>query len=174
MIVYVAQTEKDYKKVMNFIKYQPEGSVPRACFQAPGMKGRFIEELRTTHPNLQILVVEDDAGKIHVVSFADFVDYDHNGEIVKMSTNLAMIIDHQDFEKKDWSYLTELYDYNIKNYWTKKNIRFTQLTVPEVLFDLAKGFWGEAMEIVRTYDFPTSISKYLVRVDNKKYLERNR
>lgn len=167
--VYEATTEEQYKKVMNFINSQPKGSFPHTCFNAPGLQGRQINELKTAYPNLQILVVEDNLGKIHEVVIGHFVDYDNNGELVKMVSNLGTILDYQDYNTSDYTYQIELIEYTKANFW-KKGIRFTQITVPKELLDFEKKSFGDPLEVVHTYEASSRFAGDVVlKIDNKKY-----
>jgi len=166
--VYVAKTKRDFERAQEFLDAQPVDSLPYKCYHTSGVGGRTIEELQEQWETLRVYIVEDDDRNIRIVCIEFLSDYDLRGKIVKATYNLCLVVHHEDYENKNWIFLSALLPFTMSK-CHEEGVKLRFVTLPEAHIDFARQVYGDALEIIGEYEEPTELFKYRLQIDVEKF-----
>lgn len=185
MVVYEAEIESHYKKIVEWLKEQPRESFPFRCWeitakqhQASLLDEDFFRKVKQSLQGVDVFVCEDEKGRIRVVAFRERRGKDFNPKEPQIALGLRAIPDQGDFEA-NFKFVKEAVDWATRNDFMKYHIETAVYDIPDRYLGLMERIYGDALEVIKETEVPPistlpELKKiYRARISLLKYLEVN-
>jgi len=165
MTVYEATTMKDYKRIEEFLKSEPEDAIVHHCWKAfGGTSAEWLKKMKDDDPNLHIYYVTDEVGDVRLV-YAE-------GEYGEISKQAYAFMSQEDWDNRMFDFWMELlpfvFERNIERGVKIKRIQATKWLADKCIKWLGK----DLVKIVETREAPTLGTYYVLEANVKECLLR--
>jgi hypothetical protein len=137
-----------------------------------------LKKMCDSRQGYEIFVCEDDLGNIKYIHGRERRGKDFNANEPEIVVGGDGVIFGADFEKKDFTYRTELWDWIVKYQYNTYGTNYGEYNVPKDELDFIKGFFGDDTITIKKETTIPATAEYPVRyvsfigIDFEKWLKK--
>lgn len=171
MVIYEATDREAYEKLAEFLQSQPQDALWVKCFRGVINKytADWIEHLKKCQPWLHLFYVEDEKGNIRAIEVLQERGPKWHPLEPKMVTNIILLMDEKDVNKKTYRFAFELLRSTAK--WCLEN----ELSKAEIILrDIDIPVVPKCVKVLRKFQERADHKIYFCEADIQKFFEETK
>jgi len=174
MPVYEAKNLLDFRKLVRFVKAQPEDCIERRCWENV-WKFKTAEEYLNCIETTQwhFFIAEDDKKKIRAIGSIRLQPHLIVGNFQWRAA--TALIDHEDWEANNLAYFTEMIIHVARLGVTKLNVSRWESSACQAAFKPFQTVFGELLKVLETREnpqYPELGLFYTFEIDMREYAKK--